>query len=352
VGDVIGDGAQNNYVNYVHYSSPPPRITGNNSFRTAAEFNNPAVDRGSYLLLGASETPVERLLQSPAALRATPAGGPGLSGAYTYKVTFETQVGETNGGTTSATVNAYNQTIHLAAIPVGPTGTLRRNLYRTAAGGGDNTHRFVAALNDNTTTTFNDNTPDRSLGRHVPSYNGSASRIVLDGDGNMVKMATSAQTALVGPQISDPKWPSYGFLSRPGFGMYMDSSSELSFVASTASNPHRQLRLLSTGVTDAMEGLTVGSGSVITKYLSGIESMDFGPWAGSDCQQQTLTVNGATDGDPVILGLPGLLTAIADVSWSGFVSAPGKVTVRGCKVTSGRSPDPPSANVRASVIQH
>jgi len=352
VGDVIGGGAQNNYVSYVHYTSPAPKITGNNSYRNAAELNMPAIDRASYLLLGPSETPVKLLMPAPKAPSVAVSGGGSLKGTYTYKITFETDVGETNGGVTSATVNPANQAVRLGAIPVGPAGTLRRNIYRTSAGGPDNTQKFIATLNDNTTTVFEDRVPDQSLGRQVPMYNASASRIVLDGDGNLAKLSSSAQTALVGPQISDPKWPSYGFLSRPGFGMYMDSADELSFVASSAANPARKLRLLSTGVTDAIGGLTIGSGSVITRYLSGSAALDFAGWSGTDCQEKTIAVAGAANGDPVALGIPNSLASVPDVIWSAWVSGSDTVTLRGCKVSAGRSMDPTNATVRVSIVQH
>ena len=352
VGDLIGNGAQNNYVSYVHYTSPEAKITGNNSYRSAAELNKPAIDRASYLSLGDSETVVKNLLPTPAAPVANVGRGPGLKGQYTYKITFETQVGETKGGATSAIVTVGNQSIQLSRIPIGPPGTLRRNIYRTAAGGGDNTQRFVATLSDNVTTDFQDNLPDASLGRKVPLYNASASRIVLDGEGNLAQLASSAQTALVGPQISDSKWPSYGFLSRPGFGMYMENADELSFVASPSNNPVRKLRLLSTGVTDAIGGLSVGSGAAISSYLSGTAELDFAAWSGNDCQEKEINVAGAEDGDVVVIGISNSLASVPDVTWSAWVFSSNTIKVRGCKVTPGRSIDPPSAKIRASVVRH
>jgi hypothetical protein len=351
VGDFIGSAAQNNYVNYVHYSSPPPVITGNNGYRSAADINKPSVDRTSYLLLGRSETPMRTAAPNPKAPIVTLGRGPGLTGKYSYKVTFETLTGETSGGTQSLTVNPSNQMVHLSEIPLGPEGTLRRNIYRTSAGGPDGTQRFLATLNDNTTTIFDDSLPDSGLGRNLPVYNGSAARIVLDGEGAMAQIASSAQTPLISSQVSDPKWPSYGFLARPGFGMFMENPEELSFVASTAPNPARQLRLMSSGVTDAVGGLSVGSGSVIRKYLSASASVDFAAWAGSDCQERAIPVTGASAGDVVVLGMSDSLAAIPEVVWFAWVSASDTVRLRGCKVSSGRSIDPPPSSVRVSVLQ-
>jgi hypothetical protein len=278
--------------------------------------------------------------------------GSGLKGNYSYKVTFETQVGETNGGATSATIAVANQSVHLSRVPIGPPGTQKRNIYRTAGGEPDNTQRFIGALSDNVMTDYEDNLPDESLGRKVPVYNASASRIVLDGEGNMAQLASSAQTALVSSQISDPKWPSYGFLGRPGFGMYMENADELSFVASSSTNPARRLRLLSSGVTDAMGGLSVGSGSTITSYLSAAAQLDFAAWSGNDCQEKEINLSGAEDGDVVTTGISNSLASVHDVTWSAWVWKANVVKVRGCKVTPGPSVDPQLTNVRVSVIRH
>ncbi len=95
----------------------------------------------------------------------------GITGAYTYKITFVTVIGETNGGTTSAVVNPNTDKVNLTNIPIGPTGTTARKIYRTAAGGVDGTQKLVTTLADNSTTTYTDSTADGSLGVLVPSTN-------------------------------------------------------------------------------------------------------------------------------------------------------------------------------------
>ena len=97
---------------------------------------------------------------------------------------------------------------------------------------------------------------------------------------------------------------------------------------------------------------TVGSGTAITKHLSATASLDFAAWSGNDCQDLTITVTGAVDGNTVYLGIPTALSSTAGVSFSGFVSVADTVTVRGCKVTAGASADPAAATVRADVWQH
>lgn len=99
-------------------------------------------------------------------------GSGNLNGTYQYLVTFRTggvdgahtlhASGETAAGTASAVVSPVNQPVAVSAIPIGPPGTIARNLYRTKAGG--TVFYFLLALADNTTTTVTDNLPDSSLG--------------------------------------------------------------------------------------------------------------------------------------------------------------------------------------------
>lgn len=108
---------------------------------------------------------------APGALTAADGGASGnlSAGAYLYKVTFVTGEGETQGGTASGSVTlAASHKMSLTAIPVGPTGTLYRNIYRTVHDG--STYFFLTQIADNTTTTYTDNTADASLGTNqVPT---------------------------------------------------------------------------------------------------------------------------------------------------------------------------------------
>ncbi len=99
-------------------------------------------------------------------------------------------------------------------------------------------------------------------------------------------------------------------------------------------------------------GISVGGGTKVKSHLSATASLDFAAWAGTDCQDLTVAVVGAADGDTVSLGIPNTLASVAGVTWSGWVSAPGVVTVRGCKITAGASANPAAATVRADVWQH
>lgn len=121
----------------------------------------------STLLIRSYDRTTPELIDHPlSATVATGAAG-ALTGVYSYKVTFVTASGETEGGYVSANVTATAQKIEVSGIPTwwGRTVTSRK-LYRTAAGGVQ--HKLVTTLSDNLTTTFSDNTVDGSLGVNVP----------------------------------------------------------------------------------------------------------------------------------------------------------------------------------------
>lgn len=96
------------------------------------------------------------------------AGSP--NGAYRYQVTFANASGETTGGT-EFTFTASSTHVTLSSVPLGPTGTTSRKIYRTAAAGASGTEKLVGTIADNTTTTFDDNVADGSLGAVIPTTN-------------------------------------------------------------------------------------------------------------------------------------------------------------------------------------
>lgn len=66
---------------------------------------------------------------------AVPAGTGVLTGAYNYATTNVTANGESILGCSSLTANPVSQSVNLTVIPLGPTGTLSRNIYRSVTGG-------------------------------------------------------------------------------------------------------------------------------------------------------------------------------------------------------------------------
>jgi hypothetical protein len=73
-------------------------------------------------------------------------------------------------GATVASVSTAGGDQHLLqSIPIGPTGTLARRIYRTVAGGTDD--KLVTQINNNSDTTYIDSTPDLELGPAAPLTN-------------------------------------------------------------------------------------------------------------------------------------------------------------------------------------
>lgn len=111
---------------------------------------------------------------TPAAPSGSAVVGSGLGiGSYKYAVGFGSKEGQTiPGSQVTVTTTSGNQKVNLTAIPTGPVSTstvpltTQRILYRTAVSGSQ--LKVLAVLNDNTTTTYSDTTPDGSLGANAP----------------------------------------------------------------------------------------------------------------------------------------------------------------------------------------
>lgn len=121
---------------------------------------------------GSSSDDTTTYLAVPGALTSALAGaGAGVlgNGLYKYKVTLVNATGETQGGTANAGTTVADYTtdgkIALSAIPTGAAGCTARRLWRTTVGG--STYKLhvagTAALADNVTTTYTDNTADADL---------------------------------------------------------------------------------------------------------------------------------------------------------------------------------------------
>ena len=101
------------------------------------------------------------------------------AGSHRYCVTFVTADGETDAGVVSnavTTILATHGKVVLSAIPLGGSAVTSRNLYRTEAGG--TTYLKLAAIADNTTTTYTDNIADTSLTTAAPSTNTTEDPII------------------------------------------------------------------------------------------------------------------------------------------------------------------------------
>lgn len=101
-----------------------------------------------------------------------------LAGTYEYVITFVTAGGETMAGDVSLPVTTPSaRRLDLSNIPIGGAGTTKRRIYRQRDGGG---FKFVAEINDNSTTTFQDTVAEGSLGAAPPTES-TAERVSVAG---------------------------------------------------------------------------------------------------------------------------------------------------------------------------
>lgn len=96
-----------------------------------------------------------------------------LTGAYRYKMTWvNSSLVQGDVGPVTATFTAASATLRVSSLPVAPQsyGISTRRLYRTVTSG--TTFMLVATISDNTTTTYDDNNADSTLGAAAPTDNG------------------------------------------------------------------------------------------------------------------------------------------------------------------------------------
>ena len=100
-------------------------------------------------------------LGSCKALLADTGAGLEFSSDYSYRITFDEDV-LTNGATSNTVTTAAGiSNINLSEIPLGPTGTTDRKIYRTKKDG--TSYFLIGYLGDNTTTTFADTITDAAI---------------------------------------------------------------------------------------------------------------------------------------------------------------------------------------------
>jgi hypothetical protein len=138
-------------------------FTGTNPVQVLAADGTTTTDLGAVAAPGA-----------PVATLAGAGAGNVDNGTHSWKVTFVTVAGETTPSATSNVLNVVDKTtdgkVSVTGIPVGPLGTTARKLYRTVAGD-TGSYKLVTTLSDNTTTVYEDDTADGSLGANAPSSN-------------------------------------------------------------------------------------------------------------------------------------------------------------------------------------
>lgn len=97
-------------------------------------------------------------------------------------------------------------------------------------------------------------------------------------------------------------------------------------------------------------GVTVGGGAEVTAILSATATLDFPSAAVATCDDLTITVTGAADGNVTSLGVPNAAQNAVGSQFTSWVSASNTVTVRHCCVEAA-SCDPGSGTFRSQVTQ-
>lgn len=95
-----------------------------------------------------------------------------LNGVYSYKTVFVNSYSAFGNPTSASTgITVTSSRILVSDISVAPTsyGVSARRIYRTVTSG--TTYYLLTTINDNSTTSYEDNTADSSLGAEAPSTN-------------------------------------------------------------------------------------------------------------------------------------------------------------------------------------
>lgn len=130
----------------------------------------------------------------------------GLSGSYTYAVSFVSGYGETMVGPLSATV-VTSGSVELSGIPIHPTNSIQqRKLYRTVNGG--TSLYLVDTIDDNRTTRYTDLLPDIDLGAPAPASNFASTIGSIEGSVQFTRQVLrSASTITAGGTTLDDATP-------------------------------------------------------------------------------------------------------------------------------------------------
>ncbi|MGH2375198.1 MAG: hypothetical protein ACRDIC_17225 [bacterium] len=94
---------------------------------------------------------------------------PGLTGLYTWRVTFVTFQGEESGGSPpSQPLLLTAQYGRLTSVPIGDGAVTRRRIYRTPQGSPRGPWLLVGEILDNSTQEYTDTAPDEALRHRMP----------------------------------------------------------------------------------------------------------------------------------------------------------------------------------------
>lgn len=137
------------------------------------------------------------------------------NGTTTYSDTLaDASLGSTEVGAATALYLAAD----LSSIPVGPSGTTSRKVYRTVANG--STYKLLTTIANNTTTTFTDTTADASLGATAPTVDTSG---LVTQSGDVAAGSTTVLVTSTAPFQAAGGWAFIGALAIRYTGLTGDA---------------------------------------------------------------------------------------------------------------------------------
>lgn len=176
------------------------------------------------------------------ALPGSPAAGNVDNGIHAYIVSFVNAQGIETLGSRSSQVTVADKSVNgqvsITAIPVGPTGTAKRKVYRTTANGSD--FRLLTIINDNVTVIYTDNTSDALLGAPVPASAYPSPELILRNTGGATKVTINATIATVVTPITDDGHgnliAAVGVLDSAGNNRFDPQTGHYDFTLATAAD--------------------------------------------------------------------------------------------------------------------
>ncbi len=153
---------------------------------------------------------------APLAEAVEPEGTPGLSGAYSWRVTFFDQRGEeSGGGPPTPPLLLADQQGRLTQLPVGGPSITRRRVYRSAADAPAGPWFLVAEIPDNETREYTDDRPDGTLRWRIPGT--IAGRITAAGAVSCSKSCPAQVDGPVRAEVREVVCPNFlAAPARPG----------------------------------------------------------------------------------------------------------------------------------------
>jgi hypothetical protein len=152
----------------------------------------------------------------------------------------------------------------------------------------------------------------------------------------MISTIVMAMVALAATQLPKVSAAASWALSRAGSIVKIDDVGQINLTPTSG------------------KGVAIGGGAAVKKVLSGTASVDFTALAAGTCENFTVTVTGAANGDAVAVGIPAAAWATTEYATiQSFVSAADTVTVKRCNLTNATTAlsNPAAVTIRATVFQ-